>query len=499
LSKFGLAAIALVAALLLSFGVRSAAPTAHADVDDTAAVYCGLLLPYQATACDGVLTMADLRIIAGDDDADGTIEAGEGDNEFGDEDGVFEKSDLADIEGLDANQVTEQTVATGVLDTIYLFVFVDDDGIVVFDTETGATPAVNDDGGADEAAPAADTDIETCTGADDEDCGTTVDDNGDGVVVATITTTTADEGDAVDVDVSQEGNAGGTETLNVVGAADDVTVTLVETTIQSDASADCGDGTLEVTDSDALSNPDSTIAIAVVTDNDGRELTRIPTTFDSSDTDVALIGDDTVVSVDGGDSGIAAFAVVCGDDTTGTADISADIGVDDDSQEITVVGEPASVALTASPAQIACDGSQTATVTATVTDSEGNNVANGTGVTFSVVALGTANPINTTTTDGTASSTITPLSGATAGVTVVVSSGSASSSIRVDCSLPIPPTTNPNATPTRPGGIVGPDTGSGGYLGQDSSAGFPLWTLVALALGSVVLVAGGLVTRRAGR
>jgi hypothetical protein len=47
--------------------------------------------------------------------------------------------------------------------------------------------------------------------------------------------------------------------------------------------------------------------------------------------------------------------------------------------------------------------------------------------------------------------------------------------------------------------VTPPDTGTGGYLGQDSSAGFPMWTLVALALGSFALVAGGMVTRRAGR
>jgi len=40
--------------------------------------------------------------------------------------------------------------------------------------------------------------------------------------------------------------------------------------------------------------------------------------------------------------------------------------------------------------------------------------------------------------------------------------------------------------------------GNGGYLGQDS-AGFPMWTLVALALGSLALVGGGLLTRRSGK
>ncbi len=163
---------------------------------------------------------------------------------------------------------------------------------------------------------------------------------------------------------------------------------------------------------------------------------------------------------------------------------------------------PASIALTASPAQIACDGSATSSVTAKVTDSAGDNVADGVTVLFSVVALGTANPINVKTAAGSASSTITPLSGATAGVTVVVSAGEAQASIRVDCSLPIPTPTSAAPVPTPTGGrgaITVSDTGNGGYLGQDGSAGFPAWTLVALALGSVALVAGGLVTRRAGK
>jgi hypothetical protein len=45
--------------------------------------------------------------------------------------------------------------------------------------------------------------------------------------------------------------------------------------------------------------------------------------------------------------------------------------------------------------------------------------------------------------------------------------------------------------------VTGPDTGTGGY-GQDG--GFlSMWTLLALAIGGSVLVAGGLVTRRAAK
>jgi hypothetical protein len=482
LSKFVFAALAVVAALALSFGVRSSTPTAHADVDSTVAIWCGFIDPI--ANCDDGVSAADIAAYAA---------------VLGDEDDVLEASDFDDID-LDANQITDGTGDQ--MAEILIFAFVDDDGTVSFDAETGVDVEVSDSGG----GFSADTDgnAETCADGDgdDEDCDTAVLDDGDGVVVATIRDGTAGEGADVDVDVEQDG-AGTTETVSIVGEADDVALTLVESTIQSDADADCaGDGgDPAVTDDDALSGPATTIAIAVVTDNDGRALTRIGTDITSGDTDIAEIGDVTLVSVDGGDSGIAAFGVICGGDDTGTVDITADIGVDDDTAELTVVGEPATITLAAAPAQIACDGTQTSTVTATVTDADGNNVANGTGVTFSVVALGTANPINTTTTDGTASSTITPLSGATAGVTVIVSAGDATASTRVDCSLPVPtPTgTGPVATPTRSGTIGGPDTGNGGYLGQDSASGFPMWTLVALALGSFALVAGGMVTRRAGK
>jgi hypothetical protein len=165
-----------------------------------------------------------------------------------------------------------------------------------------------------------------------------------------------------------------------------------------------------------------------------------------------------------------------------------------------VGGEPPNVALTASPGAIDCDGAANATVSATVTDSAGDNVANGNSVNFSVVALGTANPINATTADGVATSQVTPLSGAVAGVTVIVTAGDAQASIRIDCNTPAAATATPGGTAAPGGGgvIGGPDTGSGGYLSQDS-AGLSMWTLVALALGSMALVAGGMVTRRVGK
>jgi len=43
-----------------------------------------------------------------------------------------------------------------------------------------------------------------------------------------------------------------------------------------------------------------------------------------------------------------------------------------------------------------------------------------------------------------------------------------------------------------------PNGGDKGYLGKDGDTDFPVWTLVALGLGSVALAAGGLVTKHIG-
>lgn len=507
MKNIGILAIASLVALVL--GVSSfATPAAHADVDGSVAIGCEFL----AGAIDGDISETDVTSAGdfteacngisstGDNPQSVAVETG-GDAEtlaetLGDEDGTLEVADFEDVD-LDANQIQEFPV-TGIVNSLYIFALVDDDSAVQFDADTGLAVSF----GADE----------TCdTLAEDADCDPTTLDDGDGVVVATVTAAaTADSGDEFDVTIIQEGDDATSETITVTGLPNEVALTLVESVVQESGTTalfgDCTDeDELNVTDSEALSNPNSTVGIAVVTDNDDVEMTRVSVTFESSDTDIADIGETTGVSVDGGTSGIAAFAVICGGTDLGDVEISATIGSgaseDISTADLTVVGEPASVALAASPAIIACDGTSTSTVTATITDSEGNNVANGTDVNFSVVALGTASPINTDTADGVASSTITPLSGATAGVTVLVTAGDAQASIRVDCALPIPPTvgTGPVATPTRTGTIGGPDTGSGGYIGQDSSAGFPAWTLVALALGTVALVAGGMVTRRVGK
>jgi|CXWL01.1.fsa_nt_gi hypothetical protein len=96
------------------------------------------------------------------------------------------------------------------------------------------------------------------------------------------------------------------------------------------------------------------------------------------------------------------------------------------------LGPAATIELTADPQKLTCDGEQASVVTASVFDAGNRPVDDGTEVRFSVVALGTADPINTVTTDGVAKTSVVALA-SQAGVVVNVTSGEASASIRVDC------------------------------------------------------------------
>ena len=133
-------------------------------------------------------------------------------------------------------------------------------------------------------------------------------------------------------------------------------------------------------------------------------------------------------------------------------------------------------------------------MTATVTDADGNPVVDGTPVRFDVFALGTADPIVNGTVAGDASSTITPLSGLAAGVSVLVSSGDVETSVLIGCEEPAPPP--PPPPPPEEPGIVPPPTGTGGYLGQDAAGGFGWLALAGLAMGGLALTIGSVALRR---
>lgn len=93
---------------------------------------------------------------------------------------------------------------------------------------------------------------------------------------------------------------------------------------------------------------------------------------------------------------------------------------------------PAAIELGAAPQKLSCDGVQSSVVTARVLDQAGQPVVDGTRVTFSVVALGAADPIEAETVAGQAKTSVTAI-GRQVGVVVNVTSGDAATAIRIDC------------------------------------------------------------------
>jgi hypothetical protein len=310
----------------------------------------------------------------------------------------------------------------------------------------------------------------------DEDC----DDNGvkdDGVVVDLLDGDgVADLGDAI-VTATQAGIDVEMD-YTVVGMPDDISIAATKTTLQEgaeDSACDLGDFT------GSIANAQVSGLLATVVDEDGTELTGINVDWESSDEDVlhfALVqADDPLTGTGEGDeltltTSIASGGVVaapqlgCGvdpGDVTVTAYTDEDEDIDAEI-DLTVVGAPASMTLAVNPPSITCNGTNTAQVSATLLDSDGNPVVAGNAVRFEVVALGTASPIIAyTDANGVATSTITPLSGVTAGVTVLVSvvdDPTIEDNILVACQ-PAVPTVAPTVAPPP---VTPPSTGDAGLL-----------------------------------
>jgi hypothetical protein len=74
--------------------------------------------------------------------------------------------------------------------------------------------------------------------------------------------------------------------------------------------------------------------------------------------------------------------------------------------------------LSVSPSSLVCDGTASSTVSATLTDAEGNPALDGNTVRFDVKALGIASPIEAKSAAGAATTKVTPLSDIARGVTV---------------------------------------------------------------------------------
>jgi hypothetical protein len=233
-------------------------------------------------------------------------------------------------------------------------------------------------------------------------------------------------------------------------------------------------------------------------------------------------------TVDTGAIGVSFPQFICGGEQTGDLILEAFFdgtlspGNPLERERITlkVIGPATDIALTAEPASLDCNGTNTSTVKATITNAAGDPVANGLDVHFETLALATTSPLLADSGAGTASTVVTPLQGANsvtadggpAGVTLRVwvegqidekpvgfephqEFEIIEDSILIACSGgPPPPGTGAGAgaggTPTGP--IRPPDTGSGG----GATAGLPLAALAALAAAGAALAAGSLAYRR---
>ena len=275
-------------------------------------------------------------------------------------------------------------------------------------------------------------------GISDDDC-----DNdgvwGDGVVVDFLAGNGfADLGEAI-VTATQTGIDVEMD-YTVVGAPDNLDLVTTKATISENAGSACD--LLAFWDQIAL--PDVTGLLATVADEDGTELTGIWVDWDSSDDDnvhFALVqngpdqGEQTVNTISLSSGGaVAALNLGCGGGP-GVSTVTANVDgtAIDDEVDITVVGAPASMTMDVAPAGIACDGVDSSVFAAHFFDSNGNPVADGTPVEFSVQGPALVNPIMTTTAGGSASTTVTGMSGITIMLPVHAISGAVQASIGVEC------------------------------------------------------------------
>lgn len=440
----------------------------------------------------------------------------------GDGDGIVEPSDFAAVD-LDGNLVHQKdrhgpSAGQG---TLWVLAFVHDDDAVTFKTNRGYfRPGAGGDPTDDEWV----CDTET----EDEDC-----DNdgiaGDGVVVARLRSNegslTSDPGEGR-VTIKQ-GTDEGSLDFRFVGEPDSVGFLTLENVIQNGVRDLDGDGELGSEGECPLpgdargflaanGTAERAIVLAIVRDSDGIPVTNAFVEWSTDDEDKAVLAAPLTPTIDLGTFGFGAPNIICGTSDPGDVIVKAKIvrvgqGVTlDESAELdeqtitfTVKGSPSSIQLKAEPQTLACDGSASAKVTATVLDKAGNPVAAGQKVRFDVRVLGTANPINATTNaEGVASSTVTPLAGGTAGVPVLVTAGTAQASILVQCSAAPPGAAPPPPPPPpAPSGQVAPATRQPGLPRSGdatvvSRANLPLWALLTAAFGATLVAATGVAVRR---
>ena len=443
-------------------------------------------------------------------------------------------SDLASLD-LDRNQIHPGT-------DLLVFLFVNDDAQVRFVTDKGkflawggTNPPLGQGYGCNDTNGPP-----PFTG--DPDCdGNPTTTPGDGVVVALIRIPQDEEPGTGHIVAIQEG-VGIPIDFTVVGVPDTITMTPLfgKNIIQTGATeppaagssdpalpTDCKFGASLGAVLDAIAKPEQTIVVIKALDDNNNEVVGSLFEWDhvfgygpgkvhtgTPETPQGGVALPQTPTVDLGSVGIGFVQFVCGGQEPGDLKLSAhfvkttDGNVHEDTKKditITVIGPPASMTLAVDPPVIACDGSSSSKVSATVKTADGENAANGADVKFDVQVLGTAKPIVADTTAGVASTVVTPLSGAgtdpagARGVPVIVTAGDVQSSILVGCSdIPAPaagggaaPSGGAGAGAGAPRGTIGgPDTGSGG---ADAQGSLSWWPVLGLAAAGIALV----VTRRA--
>lgn len=432
---------------------------------------------------------------------------------------------------------------------LLVFVYVDDDAPVRFTTNEGFLLGV--DGSFEGKDYFCETSIDGVEG--DPDCDNDPSTPGDGIVAATLAIDNDTEPGTYTVTAVQEG-IGFPMDFTVVGTPKRIELQPLfgKTVISTGATAptgsldtdEDGNGFLDKFDPPlptacdfgatasavlgANSDPEKVIIVAKVFDDDDNEIIGSLLRWESpfvmpasnpdgffKDSDMAGVSLPATPMLDTGPLGFGFPQFLCGKTEPGVHTIRAEFsfgeGLDPQAKptargevDITVVGPGENISLGAEPASVDCSGTNSATVTASVTTADGENAANGTDVEWSVQALGTANPLVSDTTDGKATTVVTPLSGATSGVVVVATVGDDQASVLVNCAPgtgTIPPAGQPapgggaGGSGGRPGTITGPDTGSGGDL--DGTGALSIWPAIALFTAAMGLVGARYAIRRA--
>jgi len=172
---------------------------------------------------------------------------------------------------------------------------------------------------------------------------------------------------------------------------------------------------------------------------DADEGVWLSTSLTSSQVDCPASDDDCDDDGNEGDGVIVDMLVGNGVADLGAAIVTATQSGIDVEMAYAVVGiGPADLTLGADPASIACDGLTGSTITASLTDGDGNPVADGTPVHFSVQGRAIVDPVNALTIGGTASTELIGLSGVTVTLSVSATSGNLEDSVDVEC-VAVPP------------------------------------------------------------